>query len=480
MVSTNNNTLPIDRKSRVHLPYYGQELRDPSERIQDFEECAMPFTVEAAMKEASRCLHCPEPAPCMLACPLHNNIPDALWLVEQGDILGAAKIYHKTSSMPEICGRVCPHEQLCQGACVLSRKAGPVLTGCLEVFIADHERMMNATAWPEDIKPSGKSVAIVGAGPSGLACAQRLALSGHKVTIYDNKPAPGGLLVYGIPNFKLSKKVVFRKLDDFQELGVKFVLNTMVGKDVTVDSLLEQGFDAVYLAVGANTDATMGIPGEDLPGVFQGTEFLIRSNTPEHLLPAGMDPEPVTGKKIVVVGGGDTASDCLRASLRLGASEVLCIYRRTEKEMPGSVKDREYARQEGAEYQFLTQPVQFIPDENGHLKAIECLRMELGEPDEKGRRRPVPIEGSNFIVETEIAVLAIGYWPDPLIGQTTPDLETDKYGLIKTNRELGTTSRPGVFAGGDAVTGPDLVVTATAAGHRAADSINHYLASLEN
>jgi glutamate synthase (NADPH/NADH) small chain len=324
-------------------------------------------------------------------------------------------------------------------------------------------------------EPTGKKVAIVGAGPAGMACAEQLVQKGHQVTIYESKPAPGGLLVYGIPNFKLPKEVVSARWEDLERAGVRFVPNTYIGKDKTVDDLFAEGFEAVFVGVGTEIDAPMEVPGEDLPGVYKATEFLIRANVDLEQLPSGMNTRPTIGRKVAVIGGGDTASDCLRTALRMGAGEVFCLYRRTEKEMPGGKKDRALAREEGAQYQFLTQPVNFIAGEDGNLAKIECIRMRLGEPDAKGRRRPVPIEGSNFIVEADTAIKALGYWPDPVIGDTTPGLETKNYGLIVIDKATGATSKEGVFAGGDDVTGPELVVTATAAGRKAAASIDQYL-----
>jgi len=326
--------------------------------------------------------------------------------------------------------------------------------------------------------PTGQRVAIVGAGPSGLACAEQLVQRGHHVTIFDAKPAPGGLLTYGIPNFKLPKDVVFARWHDLEEAGVEFVPDIYVGKHKTIDRLFEEGYQAVFVGVGTGIDSPMDVEGEDLPGVWKATEFLIQANVAPELLPAGTGGRPDVGQRVAVIGGGDTASDCLRSALRLGAAEVTCLYRRTEKEMPGNSHDRQLAREEGARYEFLTQPVRFIAGEDGRLAQIECLRMQLGEPDKSGRRRPVPIEGSNFMVPADTAILALGYWPDESIGQTTPGLETHKWGLIVVDRETGATSRPGVYAGGDAVTGPDLVVTAMVAGRRAAVAMNIYLAEL--
>jgi glutamate synthase (NADPH/NADH) small chain len=398
-----------------------------------------------------------------------------MWLIEMGEFLEAAKIYRQTSSMPEICGHVCPQEQLCQGSCSHLKHFQSVLTGPLEAFVTDYERQTIGIEVEVGV-PTGKKVAIVGAGPAGLACTEQLIQFGHAVTIFDAKPAPGGLLTYGIPNFKLPKSVVFSRWGDLNRVGVEFVPETYIGKDKTIDDLFAEGYEAVFVGVGVGIDAPMEAPGEDLPGVMKATEFLTRcSLDEERLLPREMRGYPSVGKKVVVIGGGDTASDCLRSALRLGAKEVTCLYRRTENEMPGGLHDRELAREEGAHFEFLTQPVEFIAGENGHLAKLDCIRMQLGEPDKSGRRRPVPIEDSNFIIEADTAVLALGYWPDTTIGETTPELETHKWGLIVTDSKNGATSRPGVFVGGDAVTGPDLVVTAMVAGRKTAAAINEYL-----
>ncbi|MDD5466515.1 MAG: NAD(P)-dependent oxidoreductase [Anaerolineales bacterium] len=468
--------LAIDRKFRARIPYADLDRRDAKVRICDFDDVVICLDPERAMFEASRCIHCPDPAACVAACPVHNDIPSAMWLIEQGKFLEAAQLYRETSSLPEVCGRVCPHEQLCQGSCVRSKYYEQVLTGALEAFVTEYERRTTGVEVPVG-GPTGKKVAVVGAGPSGLAVAEQLVQKGHTVTIFDAKEAPGGLLLYGIPNFKLPKEVVFNRWHDLEKAGVKFVGHTYIGKDKTIDDLFAEGFDAVYLGVGTLVDAPMEVPGEDLPGVYKATEFLVRANVDLELLPPELRTRPTIGRKVAVIGGGDTASDCLRTALRMGAEEVICLYRRTEREMPGGRKDRQLAREEGAQYQFLTQPVRFIAGENGWLEKIECIRMELGEPDAKGRRKPVPIEGSNFIVAADTAILALGYWPDPIIGETTPGLETRNWGLIVIDPQTGATSRPGVFAGGDAVTGPDLVVTAMVAGRKAAAGIHTYLES---
>ena len=470
-----SETLTIDRKARANMPFYDLDLRSPELRVCDFDNVVIEFDPERAMVEASRCIHCPDPAPCMVACPTDNDIPSAMWLIEQGRFAEAADLYHQTSSLPEVCGRVCPHEALCQGSCVLNKQHAPVLCGELEAFTVDYKRRHEGNKLHIG-QPTGKRVAVIGAGPAGLGCADILVQKGHNVTIFESKPAPGGLLVYGIPNFKLPKDVWEEKWAEYENAGVKFVPNTYIGRDKTVDNLFEEGYEAVFIGVGSEIDAKMeDTPGTDLPGVFEATDFLIRSNVPPDQLPPEMREPVKLGKRVVVIGGGDTASDCLRSALRLGAEDVTCLYRRTENEMPGGKKDRTLAREEGAKYRFLTQPVKFIAGEDGKLAAVECIEMKLGEPDKKGRRKPVPVEGSNFSVACDTAILALGYWPDPIIEKTTPNLETPNWGLVKADKNTGVTSREGVFSGGDCVTGPDLVVTAMVAGRNAALSIDEYL-----
>ena len=468
------DSLEIDRKLRAKTPSMGIENRAVEERLCDFEDVMVCIDPETAMLEAARCVQCPDPAPCVEACPVHNDIPSAMWLIEQGKFLEAAAIYRQTSSLPEICGRVCPQELLCQGSCAQDKSNAAVMTGPLEAFVTEYERSHKGVE-VEVGESSGFHVAVVGSGPAGLSCAEQLVMKGHQVTIFESKPAPGGWLTYGIPNFKLPNDVVNDRIHDLQRAGVQFIYNTMIGKSKTIDDLQAEGYDAVFVGVGAEIDAPMEVPGEDLPGVYAATDFLMRCNVDFENLPPEMRERPDVGKKVVVIGGGDTASDCLRTAARMGAEEVVCLYRRTLNEMPGGCHDRELAIEEGADYQFLTQPVRFIAGQDGRLAQVECIRMELGEPDDSGRRRPVPIEDSNFIVEADSAVLALGYWPDPIIGETTPDLETHKWGLIVVDKETGATSKPGVFAGGDGVTGQDLVVTAMAAGRRAAQAIDEYL-----
>jgi glutamate synthase (NADPH/NADH) small chain len=468
--------LAIDRKQRAKMPFCDLELRSARARTRDCDDVVVVFDPERAMREASRCVHCPDPAPCTLACPAHNDIPSAMWLIEQGKFIEAAQLYHRTTSLPEICGRVCPHEQLCQGSCVHNKDEEPVLCGELEAFAVDFQRRMGGHSIPLGA-PTGRRVALIGAGPAGLGCADILLQYGHDVTVFESRPVAGGLLVYGIPNFKLPKSVWFEKWEEFERAGLKFVPNTYIGRDRTIDQLFAEGYEAIFIGVGSEVDAKMEkTPGTDLPGVYLATDFLIRGNVSEELLPDDMKERLQVGQRVVVIGGGDTASDCLRTALRLGSDEVTCLYRRTEKEMPGGKKDREMAREEGAKYRFLTQPVRFISGEDGHLAAVECIEMVLGEPDAKGRRRPVPVPDSEFSVACDTAILALGYWPDPILGKTTPELETHDWGLVSVkDKETGATSKPGVFSGGDCVTGPDIVATAMVAGRKAALAIDAYL-----
>jgi glutamate synthase (NADPH/NADH) small chain len=471
---TSGTDREIDRKARMQIPVVDVSYRPPQERILDFEPSSELLTPEQARKAAERCIQCPDPAPCQEACPAHNDIPEALRLIEEGKFLEAAEVYRKTSSMPEICGLVCPHDELCQGSCPRSKRGESVQSGALEAFVTAYQREHGKVKVKVG-KDTGKKVAVVGAGPAGLACAELLRGYGHGVTMFEKYPSPGGLLLYGIPNFKLPNQLSLARANDILKAGVEFVGNTRIGLDKSVDDLFEEGFDAVFLGIGTGVDATMDAPGSDLPGVHLATDFLIRANVDPKYLPAEKKERPEVGRRVVVIGGGDTASDCLRSALRLGAEEVTCLYRRTEAEMPGNKHDRHLAEEEGAKFRFLTQPVRYIEGADGRVSAVECLQCELGEPDDSGRRRPVPIEGSNFTVPADTVILALGYWPDESMGKTTPGLETHKWGLIVANEETGASSREGVFAGGDAVTGPSLVVTAMVAGRKAAMAINEYL-----
>jgi len=462
----------VDRKARAWgapVPYYKRAVED---RICDFEEVILGFDEEMAMAEAARCLQCPDPQPCLNNCPAGNDLPQALWLISQGEFIEAALVFAETSPLPEVCGRVCP--SLCQEGCTLSTKNGSISIGKLEEFVADEARLAGAfkIRVPENI--TGKHVAVVGSGPAGITVAEDLIKKGHQVTIYEAWPVPGGVLIYGIPSFKLDKRVVLQKIDDLKEAGVQFVTSTRVGEAITVDALQEQ-YDAVFLGTGAAIEASMDVPGEELERIYKSTDFLIRANVPQEMLPPDRREKPCVGRRVAVIGGGDTAVDCARTAIRLGADEVTIVYRRTEVEMPGNKLERAICLEEGAKIEYLQAPIEYLGDEHGRVKAMKVVKMELGEPDRSGRRRPIPMEGSEFIQEVDTVLLAIGYWPDPLLGQKTPQLATHKWGLILADEEVGATSRPGVFAAGDNVHGPDLVITAIASAHKAAESIDEYL-----
>ncbi|MCH7953326.1 MAG: NADPH-dependent glutamate synthase [Chloroflexi bacterium] len=477
--------MPCDNHRRLAIPIQPAPKQAPEERIKNWDEAFLGYTLETAVVEAERCIHCPT-APCQEACPTDNDIPRALLLLEEDDIDGAAAVFRETSSLPDMCGRLCPQEVLCEGACVVGfairpepyGKQPPVAIGKLESFIADWQRRNDGVPLPEVAAPTGRKVAIIGSGPAGIAVAEDLTKKGHKVTVYESWPVPGGVLLYGIPNFKMRKEILDYKIEWLEKLGVEFQNNTRVGEDVTVDSLFEGGTDAVFLGTGAPVGGQMRIDGEELDNVYQATEFLVRGNLEPDQLPEAMrQPLDVAGKRVLVVGGGDTSMDCVRTAIRLGSPEVTCMYRRTEAEQKGREEERQNAREEGTVFQYLTVPHQFSGDGNGRVTKAQCRRMQLGAPDESGRRRPEPIAGSEFTLDVDIVVLAIGYEPDDLLEKTTPGLRTTNWKTVRVDEEFQTT-RVGVFAGGDNVNGADLVVTAMADGQRAAIAIDNYLQSL--
>jgi glutamate synthase (NADPH/NADH) small chain len=469
----------VDRKRRLALPNNPIPKQEPQERIHNYEEVYRHFDWETARAEAERCIQCPG-APCVIACPVDNDIPYALWQLEHGDYEAAAQVFRLTSTMPDVCGRVCPQVVLCEGGCIYTNmNRPPISIGRLEAMVADYQKRHGGLA-TETEPPTGRRVAVVGAGPAGLTVAELLAKKGHAITVFDAWPTPGGIMRYGIPKFKMRHEIVDEKAEYLEQLGVEFIFNTSIGEDITVDELLdEHGYDAVFLGVGAGVGADLRVPGVDLEGVYKATPFLVRANVDEDKRPPELAEPPEVGERVVVIGGGDTAMDCVRTSVRLGAQEVVCVYRRTEEEMPGNERDRQFAKEEGVEFRWLTQPIRFVGDEKGHVVAMECIEMELGEPDESGRRRPIPMEGSEFTMPADTVVLAIGYWPDQLIGDTTPGLETHDWGLITIEAETGQTSREGVFAGGDDVLGPDLVVTAVAQAREAAKAMHEYVMALK-
>jgi glutamate synthase (NADPH) small chain len=463
---------PIDRRLRANrapVPYY---KRPTDSRIADFEEVYLGFDEESAIQEALRCLQCPEPQACTLSCPAGNDIPEAIWHISQGEFIEAARVFSRTSPLPEICGRVCPN--LCQQGCVLSQRSGAASIGKLEAFAADQARLADALTIETPAEKSGRRVAVVGSGPAGITVAEYLAQRGHAVTIYEAWPEPGGVLIYGIPSFKLAKHVVMYKTLDLENAGVTFITNCRVGVDISLDEL-RATYDAVFLGTGAGVEASLDLPGENLLGVYRATDFLVRGNVAPDLLPPAKQAPLQIGRRVAVIGGGDTAVDCARTAIRLGATDVTIIYRRTEAEMPGNAYERGVALEEGVKVTYLQAPAAYLADENGRVRAMQLIPMELGEPDASGRRRPVPKTGAEFTQAIDTVVLAVGYWPDPLLGEKNPDLATRRWGLITTDPASGATSLAGVFAAGDNVHGPDLVVTAIADARRAAAGIDAYL-----
>jgi len=448
----------------------------PEVRIKNFLEVALGYTKEQAIDEAKRCLNCKH-RPCVAGCPVRINIPDFIKEVAEGNFEKAYEIIALSSSLPAVCGRVCPQETQCEQKCVRGIKGEPVAIGRLERFVADwhNERFTGKITRPE---PNGHRVAVIGSGPAGLTCAGDLAKKGYDVTIFEALHTPGGVLVYGIPEFRLPKEIVKKEIDALKELGVKIKTNVVIGKTLSIDELFEEGYEAVFIGSGAGLPRFMGIKGENLKGVYSANEFLTRVNLMKAYKENNATPILRAGR-VAVVGGGNVAMDAARCAKRLGADEVYIVYRRGEKELPARAEEIEHAKEEGIIFKLLTNPVEILPDENKFVKGIKCVEMTLGEPDESGRRRPIVKPDSEFILDVECVIMAIGTSPNPLIKSTTQNLATEKWGGIVTD-EKGRTSREGVFAGGDAVTGAATVILAMGAGKTAAESIDEYIQSKEN
>lgn len=454
------------------IPRVPVREQDPKKRAANFEEVCYGYNAEEAALEASRCLNCPRPR-CVEKCPVHINIPGFIRHIDEGDLAAAAETIHSDSSLPSVCGRVCPQESQCEGACVLGIKGEPVAIGKLERFVGDWKLAQEPAA--AELPPrNGRRVAVVGSGPAGLACASDLAKMGYGVKIFEALHKVGGVLVYGIPEFRLPKeKIVAREIDEVRRLGVEIETDVIVGRTVTVDSLLdEEGYDAVFIGSGAGLPRFMGIPGENLNGVVSANEFLTRAN-----LMRAYDEEYDTpiyvGKRVVVVGGGNVAMDAVRTARRLGA-EATIVYRRSENELPARAEEVHHAKEEGIRFRMLTNPVEVLGTDDGWVRGMRCVEMELGEPDASGRRSPVVKPGSEFDIECDVAIMALGTSPNPLLAATTAGLETDRRGCITADAG-GATTRAGVFAGGDAVTGAATVILAMGAGRTAAKAIDEYI-----
>lgn len=469
------NTLPL--KQRMAIPRVRMPEMDPALRSRNFEEVNRGLLPADSLLEATRCIECAKPA-CVEQCPVGVKVKQVVALIYAGDYLGAAAKLREDNVLPAITGRVCPQETQCEGGCVLGHKGAPLAIGHLERFVADFERESGSFGLPLIASATGKSVAIVGSGPAGLSAAGDLVQKGHRVHVFEALHELGGVLVYGIPEFRLPKTIVQEEIENLRRMGVEFETNVVVGKSVTIDELMkDEKYDAVFVATGAGLPRFLGIPGEHLNGVYSANEFLTRVNLMRAYRALEYD-EPVYdchGRDVMVVGGGNTAMDAVRTARRLGARTATLVYRRSEKEMPARAEEVKHAREEGIEFRMLTDPVAFIGDERGWLRGARCMQMELRAPDASGRRSPVPIKGSEFLLPVDVAIIGVGTTANPLIQSTTPDLHTNSRNYIVADPQTMRTSKRGVFAGGDIVTGAATVILAMGAGRKAAASIHKYL-----
>ncbi|TWU65068.1 NADPH-dependent glutamate synthase [Crateriforma conspicua] len=468
---------PLPPKERVKIPRQAMPEQDADARARNFDEVNLGLEVVAAQCEAQRCLTCADPK-CVKGCPVGVKVRDFVELVLAGDFLGAASKIREDNVLPAVTGRVCPQENQCEGACIMGKRFDSLAIGNLERFVADYERESGQVALPQRAPLTGKKVAIVGSGPAGLSCAGDLCLRGHDVTVFEALHEIGGVLLYGIPEFRLPKDIVRQEIDNMRAMGIEFQTNVVVGKTVTIDELMqEEGFDAVFVATGAGLPRFLDIPGEHLGGVYSANEFLTRVNLMKAYDSSHYD-SPIyqcRDRHVAVIGGGNTAMDSVRSAMRLGAAKASIIYRRSMEEMPARQEEVHHAQDEGVQFLDLHNPVEFIGDEQGILKSVRLVKMALGEPDESGRRRPVAIEGSEIEMPLDVAIVAVGTGANPLVQSTTPDMKTNRWGYIQADEESLRTSKVGVFAGGDIVSGAATVILAMGAGRTAASSIDDYL-----
>jgi glutamate synthase (NADPH/NADH) small chain len=468
-----NNKSPEKRPKPLRRQTESMAKQKPENRIHNFNEVALGYTEAQAISEAERCLQCPNPQ-CVKGCPVEIQIPEFIRLIKEQKFDEAVKELKRRNSLPAICGRVCPQEEQCQQQCVMGKAGDPISIGRLERFLADWE-LRKAVKVTQKASSTNKKVAIVGAGPAGLTAGAELAKLGHEVTIFESLHKAGGVLVYGIPEFRLPKKIVASEVEYVSQLGATMKTNTLIGATYTIPELLDGGFKAVFIGTGAGLPKFMRIPGENLGGIYSANEFLIRVNLMKSYEFPHYDTPIRIGRKIAVIGAGNVAMDSARSALRLGAKQVYIVYRRSREEMPARAEEIENAKEEGIIFKLLTNPIRFIGDERGWVKAMECIKMKLGDPDESGRRRPIPIEGSEFSIDVDTVIVAIGRTPNPIIQKTTAGLETTKRNTVLVNESTGETSIKGVYAGGDIVTGEATVISAMGAGKRAAKAIHEYL-----
>jgi glutamate synthase (NADPH/NADH) small chain len=465
----------LTAKQRLAIPRQQMPQRPGDERNKDFKEVNLGLAEQAAIREAQRCLQCKNPK-CVPDCPVGIDIPGFIDLIAKGDFLGAAELIRKDNDLPAVAGRVCPQEIQCEASCVRCKSDTPVAIGWLERFVADYQMQYQTTTQPAGIKKIGKKVACIGSGPSGITCAGQLARLGYDVTIFEAFHKPGGVLVYGIPEFRMPKAIVNAEIRNLEALGVKIETDVIIGRTVTIPQLInDEKFDAVFIAVGAGLPEFMNVPGENLKGVYSANEYLTRTNLMDAYNPDA-DTPIVHGKRVCVIGGGNTAMDAVRTSKRLGAEVSTIVYRRSRAEMPARVEEIHHAEEENIKFEMLTASLEVLGNDDGWVRGLKCIRMQLGEPDQSGRRRPIPIPGSEFTIDCDLVIIAIGTGANPLLTKTTPGLKLNKWDYIETDENL-MTSIPGVFAGGDIVRGSATVILAMGDGKKAAQSIHNYLSS---